>query len=76
MRKKDYRELPMDELLALQKKHREQQERMRKSYEERRARTRRLIIHGGILEKVVPQTANMTPEEVEGMLTAALGQGE
>ena len=74
--KKDYRDLSLEELQKLQAKHREQQERMRKAYEARKARTRRLIIHGGILEKIVPTTAEMTPAEVEAMLISTFGQGK
>lgn len=37
---------------------------------ERRARTRRLIEHGAILEGVFPMASDMTGEEVRGFLIA------
>ena len=40
----------------------------RQSDTERRARTRRLIEHGAILESVFPATAAMTGEEVKAFL--------
>ena len=36
--------------------------------EERRARTRRLIEHGAILESIFPATVTMTGEEVKALL--------
>ena len=36
--------------------------------EERRARTRRLIKHGAILESIFPMTVSMTGEEVKAFL--------
>ena len=66
--------MPLEELQRLQKKHREQQERYRKSYEERKARTHRLIVWGGLLESMVDGADHMTEEEMETLLTEALGK--
>ena len=42
----------------------------RKTDAERKARTRRLIEHGAILENIFPATAAMTGEEVKAFLSA------
>ena len=42
----------------------------RKTDTERRARTRRLIEHGAILESIFPATVTMTGEEVKAFLLA------
>ena len=74
--KRDYRDLPLEELQRLQEKHRAQQEKYRKSYEERKARTHRLIVWGGLLESMVDGADRMTKEEMEELLAAALGSGK
>lgn len=40
----------------------------RKTVEERKARTRRLIEHGAVLESIFPATNNMTGEETKAFL--------
>ena len=42
----------------------------RKTDAERKARTRRLIEHGAILESIFPATATMTGEEAKAFLSA------
>ena len=42
----------------------------RKTDAERKARTRRLIEHGAILESIFPAISNMTGEEVKAFLSA------
>ena len=42
----------------------------RKTDAERKAKTRRLIEHGAILESIFPATATMTGEEVKAFLSA------
>ena len=42
----------------------------RKTDAERKARTRRLIEHGAILESIFPATATMTGEEIKAFLSA------
>ena len=74
--KKDYRSLPLAELEKLQARHRASQERYRKSYEQRKARTHRLIVWGGLLESMIPGADQMSVEDMEALLTAALGEGK
>ena len=52
----------------LQAKHRLEETEMRDRQKERKARTRRLIQEGAILEKVLPQAAQMTLEQLEDFL--------
>ena len=52
----------------LQAKHRLEEAEMRDRQKERKARTRRLIQEGAILEKVLPQAAQMTLEQLEDFL--------
>lgn len=52
----------------LQAKHRLEEAQMRDRQKERKARTRRLIQEGAILEKVLPQTTRMTLEQLEEFL--------
>lgn len=51
-----------------QAKHRLEEAAARDRVKERKARTRRLIQHGAILEKVVPQVVSMSPDELEQYL--------
>ena len=46
-----------DELKKLQEKHRKEAQEIRAGIKARKKRTHRLIVHGAILEKVVPETA-------------------
>ena len=52
----------------LQAKHRMEEAQARDRVKERKARTRRLIQEGAILEKVLPQTTQMTLEQLEDFL--------
>ena len=57
-----------NEKKLLQAKHRLEEAEMRDRQKERKARTRRLIQEGAILEKVSPQTTQMTLEQLEDFL--------
>lgn len=57
-----------DEKKLLQAKHRLEEAEMRDRNEERKARTRRLIQEGAILEKVFPNVASMSLDELEDFL--------
>ncbi len=52
----------------LQAKHRLEEAQMRDRAKERKARTRRLIQEGAILEKVLPKIKNMPLEQIEAYL--------
>lgn len=51
-----------EEKKQLQEKHRKQEAEAREKLHERKARTRRLIEHGAILESVYPEAVNMDGE--------------
>lgn len=55
----------------LQAKHRLEEAQARDRAKERKARTRRLIQEGAILEKALPQTTRMTLEQLEEFLWEA-----
>ena len=57
-----------NEKKLLQAKHRLEEAEMRDRQKERKARTRRLIQEGAILEKASPQTTQMTLEQLEEFL--------
>ena len=57
-----------DEKKLLQAKHRLEEAKMRDRNKERKARTRRLIQEGAILEKVFPSITSMSLDELEGFL--------
>lgn len=57
-----------NEKKLLQAKHRLEEAEMRDRQKERKARTRRLIQEGAILEKALPQTTQMTLEQLENFL--------
>lgn len=57
-----------DERKLLQAKHRLEEAEARDRVKERKARTRRLIQKGAIVEKVFPQTADMWLDELENYL--------
>ena len=68
---------PLEQLQSEQKKVRQEIRQLenrqkillnRQRDEERRARTRRLIEHGAILESIFPATVTMTGEEVKAFL--------
>ena len=54
-----------NEKKLLQAKHRLEEAQMRDRNKERKARTRRLIQEGAILEKALPHTTQMTLEQLE-----------
>lgn len=56
------------EKTLLQAKHRLEEAQARDRVKEHKARTRRLIQKGAILEKTMPQTNGMTLEELEQYL--------
>lgn len=57
-----------NEKKLLQAKHRLEEAEARDRVKERKARTRRLIQEGAILEKAFPQSAQMTLEQLEDFL--------
>lgn len=57
-----------DEKKLLQAKHRLEEAEMCDRNKERKARTRRLIQEGAILEKVFPNVASMSLDELEDFL--------
>lgn len=61
-----------DEKKLLQAKHRLEEAEMRDRQKERKARTRRLIQEGAILEKAFPQAASMELEKLEDYLYEVL----
>jgi len=56
----------------LQAKHRLEETQARNHQKERKARTRRLIQEGAILENVIPEIKNMDPEEIKNFLLQRL----
>lgn len=57
-----------NEKKLLQAKHRLEEAQARDRVKERKARTRRLIQEGAILEKAFPQSASMSLDELENYL--------
>ena len=57
-----------NEKKLLQAKHRLEEVQARGRVKERKARTRRLIQEGAILEKAFPQSASMNLDELESYL--------
>lgn len=68
IRQKGIKFMIENEKKLLQAKHRLEEAEMRDRQKERKARTRRLIQEGAILEKVLPQTTQMTLEQLEDFL--------
>ena len=58
----------------LQARHRLEEAQARDSVKERKARTRRLIQEGAILEKVLPEVRTMEPTVLEDYLMQKLPQ--
>ena len=58
----------------LQAQHRLEEAQARDRVKERKARTRRLIQEGAILEKVLPEVRTMEPSVLEGYLSRKLGK--
>ena len=56
----------------IQARHRLEEAQMRDRDKERKARTRRLIQTGAILEKAFPQARTMTTDELEEYLCSTL----
>ena len=52
-----------------QAKHRLEEAQARDRVKERKARTHRLIVHGAILEKVMPNVVDMTDDELTKYLS-------
>ena len=65
----------MTEKELIQAKHRLEEAEARSRVKERKARTRRLIQEGAILEKVFPQAVNMDLERLETALRRRIGDG-
>lgn len=68
IRQKGIKLMTENEKKLLQAKHRLEEAEMRDRQKERKARTRRLIQEGAILEKALPQTTQMTLEQLEDFL--------
>jgi relaxasome subunit mobC len=68
IRQKGIKFMIENEKKLLQAKHRLEEAEMRDRQKERKARTRRLIQEGAILEKALPQTTQMTLEQLEDFL--------
>ena len=64
--------MTVNEKKLLQAKHRMEEAQARDRVKERKARTRRLIQEGAILEKVYPAAAEMDLEKLEDFLLWAL----
>ena len=58
-----------EEKKLLQAKHRLEEAQARDRVKERKARTRRLIQEGAVLEKALPQTREMELNELENYLS-------
>ena len=65
----------MTEKEILQARHRAESAEARNRVKERKARTRRLIQEGAILEKVLPQAENMDLGQLERVLRHRLWDG-
>ena len=65
----------MTEKEIVQAKHRAESAEARNRVKERKARTRRLIQEGAILEKVFPQAENMDLGQLERVLRHRLWDG-
>ena len=63
-----------EEKKLLQAKHRLEEAQVRDRVKERKARTRRLIQEGAILEKVLLEVRTMEPSVLEGYLMQKLPQ--
>ena len=62
------------EKALLQTQHRLEEAQMRNRVKERKARTRRLIQTGAILEKVLPEVRTMEPQTLEDYLLRRIPQ--
>ena len=66
------KDMTQDEKRLLQERHRLEQPENRNRVAERKARPRRLIQEGAILEKALPQASTMNLEELEDFLYGIL----
>ena len=66
------KDMTQDEKRLLQERHQLEQAENRNRVAERKARTRRLIQEGAILEKALPQASTMNLEELEDFLYGIL----
>ena len=66
------KDMTQDEKRLLQERHRLEQAENRNRVAERKARTRRLIQEGAILEKALPQASTMNLEELDDFLYGIL----
>lgn len=65
-----------NEKKLLQARHRLEEAQMRAKEKARKARTRRLIQEGAVLEKVLPEVQAVGLPELEGYLTGKLSGNE
>ena len=65
-----------EEKKLLQAQHRLEEAQMREKEKARKARTRRLIQEGAILEKVLPEVQTVGLSELEGYLSGKLSGNE
>ncbi len=63
-----------EEKKLLQAKHRLEEAQAQDRVKERKARTRRLIQEGAILEKVLPEVQTVEPPDLEAYLSRKLGE--
>ena len=63
-----------EEKKLLQAKHRLEEAQARERVKERKARTRRLIQEGAILEKVLPEVQTVELPDLEAYLSRKLGE--
>ncbi|MCD8014920.1 MAG: DUF3847 domain-containing protein [Lachnospiraceae bacterium] len=66
------KEMTAEEKALLQAKHRQEEAEARNRVRERKARTRRLIQEGAILENVAPSVVNMDLNSLKQELTIRL----
>jgi len=66
------KEMTAEEKALLQAKHRQEEVEARNRVRERKARTRRLIQEGAILENVAPSVVNMDLDSLKQELTMRL----
>ena len=71
----DYNNLSPEQLEALQKKHREQLKENRQQITDRKKRTHRLIVHGLVAERFVPNCEQMSEQEFYDALSARINGG-
>ena len=70
----DLYEMTAEEKKLIQAQHRLEEAQMRAKEKARKARTRRLIQEGAVLEKVLPEVRTMELPALEGYLSRKLGK--